>query len=583
MAGNKPINGDLTVDGNVTVKNELYGFSWAANEEVPTKDAVYDKIESLSFPHGNHTGHVTSVGLASTLVVAAITGQTEGTTLTGTDEFLYSDAGVIKRIDMNRFIVGQGTALTSGLVGTDELLISDAGVIKRMDVSVMNAYFNANLTFYTHPNHSGHISSVADGATTLLVAAITGQTALTSGLVGTDELLVSDGGVIKRMDVSVMNAYFNANLTFYSHPNHTGHVTSTGDGATVLTVAAITGQTAGTVIAGTDEFLYSDGGVIKRCDFNVLITGQTALTSGLVSTDELLVSDAGTIKRMDISVIEAYMQANLTASHGNHTGHVTSVGLATTLVVAAITGQTAGTVINGTDEFLYSDGGVIKRMDVNVLITGQTTGTIIDSNVDYFLYSDGGSIKKILFDSLIAGQNQSMTSGIVSTDEMLISDGGLLKKMDISVLNAYVNTLVAAAAGGGGNDIIYDHLPGNDEYSGEVIDVTYAATYSYGDLVCWSSVANQVILADAGNLRPAIGIVVEAGTSGKVLIRGFIEHGSFPNFAFAQGQRVYMSETAGDVSIAPPTSLNHYSQVVGVPYNTYTLYVNPSMSMTKTL
>lgn len=31
--------------------------------------------------------------------------------------------------------------------------------------------------------------------------------------------------------------------TVYTHPNHTGHVTSTGDGATVLTVAGITGQT----------------------------------------------------------------------------------------------------------------------------------------------------------------------------------------------------------------------------------------------------------------------------------------------------------------------------------------------------
>ena len=67
---------------------------------------------------------------------------------------------------------------------------------------------------YTHPNHSGHASSAADGAITLLVAAITGQTALTSGLADADEILVNDGGVIKRMDVSVMNAYFNSALVF---------------------------------------------------------------------------------------------------------------------------------------------------------------------------------------------------------------------------------------------------------------------------------------------------------------------------------------------------------------------------------
>lgn len=57
---------------------------------------------------------------------------------------------------------------------------------------------------YTHPNHSGDVTSVADGATTLTVDAITSKTALTSGVAGTDELLLNDGGVIKRMDVSVL-------------------------------------------------------------------------------------------------------------------------------------------------------------------------------------------------------------------------------------------------------------------------------------------------------------------------------------------------------------------------------------------
>ena len=45
---------------------------------------------------------------------------------------------------------------------------------------------------------------------------------------------------------------------------------------------------------------------------NNVISGQTALTSGLASTDELAVSDAGTLKRMDVSVLQTYMQNNLT-------------------------------------------------------------------------------------------------------------------------------------------------------------------------------------------------------------------------------------------------------------------------------
>jgi len=45
---------------------------------------------------------------------------------------------------------------------------------------------------------------------------------------------------------------------------------------------------------------------------NNVISGQTALTSGLASADELMVSDNGTLKRMDVSVLQTYMQNNLT-------------------------------------------------------------------------------------------------------------------------------------------------------------------------------------------------------------------------------------------------------------------------------
>lgn len=58
-------------------------------------------------------------------------------------------------------------------------------------------------------------ASITDvGAITLSNTAITSKTELASGLTATDELFVSDGGVLKRMDISVMNAYFNSALSF---------------------------------------------------------------------------------------------------------------------------------------------------------------------------------------------------------------------------------------------------------------------------------------------------------------------------------------------------------------------------------
>mgnify|MGYP003645484488 CR=1 FL=1 len=46
---------------------------------------------------------------------------------------------------------------------------------------------------------------------------------------------------------------------------------------------------------------------------NNVISGQTALTSGLATDDELLVSDGGTLKRMDVSVLTTLTDDNATA------------------------------------------------------------------------------------------------------------------------------------------------------------------------------------------------------------------------------------------------------------------------------
>ena len=55
---------------------------------------------------------------------------------------------------------------------------------------------------------------VTSGASNFVVGDITGQTALTSGLASTDELVLSDAGTLKRMDVSVLQSYMQSNLTF---------------------------------------------------------------------------------------------------------------------------------------------------------------------------------------------------------------------------------------------------------------------------------------------------------------------------------------------------------------------------------
>jgi len=113
--------------------------------------------------------------------------------------------------------------------------------------------FNDDLSYndYSHPNHSGQVTSVGDGAQVATVSIITAQTALASGLASTDELMVSDAGVLKRMDISVIQTYMQNNLTFSSA---TGTVTSVaaGNGMNFTTIT-----TAGSVTLGTPSTLTS--------------------------------------------------------------------------------------------------------------------------------------------------------------------------------------------------------------------------------------------------------------------------------------------------------------------------------------
>jgi hypothetical protein len=63
---------------------------------------------------------------------------------------------------------------------------------------------------------TGHVTTSSGLTTALHITAITEQAALLSGLVSADELLVNDGGTLKRMDVSVLQAYMQDNLSFGS-------------------------------------------------------------------------------------------------------------------------------------------------------------------------------------------------------------------------------------------------------------------------------------------------------------------------------------------------------------------------------
>ena len=143
------------------------------------------------------------------------------------------------------------TDIGAALVDADLMIVDDGagGTNRKATMSRLKTYMQNNLTFTTNTNTQLSNENVMDIAGPLVatggtktriavtyddsnnnmdfvvddmnfsVSDITGATALTSGLASTDELVLSDAGVLKRMDVSVLQSYMQSNLSFTTNTN----------------------------------------------------------------------------------------------------------------------------------------------------------------------------------------------------------------------------------------------------------------------------------------------------------------------------------------------------------------------------
>ncbi len=84
----------------------------------------------------------------------------------------------------------------ASIAQADELAFSDDGTVKKVTFSNFEDSIFANV--------SGQAALAAGGALSLDVSAITAQTEMTGDVEDADELIISDGGVLKRLDFSVL-------------------------------------------------------------------------------------------------------------------------------------------------------------------------------------------------------------------------------------------------------------------------------------------------------------------------------------------------------------------------------------------
>jgi len=99
-----------------------------------------------------------------------------------------------------------------------------------------------NANAYVHPNHTGDVTSTGDGATVIANNAVTLAKLATQAAYTIIANLTSGIAVPTAATATQIRALLNVadGANAYVHPNHTGPVTSTGDGATAITDKAIT-------------------------------------------------------------------------------------------------------------------------------------------------------------------------------------------------------------------------------------------------------------------------------------------------------------------------------------------------------
>ena len=194
------------------------------------------------------------------------------------------------KVALSALEIDGGTDIGANLADADLFIVDDGagGTNRKLAASRIATYVGASA-----------------GAFAIANLDIDGGTDIGADLVDADEIIVDDGGggTNRRSDLERVKKYIFSAVS--------GDATASDAGAlTIANTSVETGMLADDAV--TEAKIADDAVESEHINDNV-ISGQTALTSGLATTDELLISDGGTIKKMDVSVITEVTDSSATA------------------------------------------------------------------------------------------------------------------------------------------------------------------------------------------------------------------------------------------------------------------------------
>jgi hypothetical protein len=285
---------NLGITASLTELNILDGGLSAS--DIPNLNAskINDGVfASARIPTLNQNTTGTAAGLSSTLAISS--GGTGATSAPMIGVVTAANAGAA------RTVLGLGTAST--LSGTGAVANGNAGLVTG---DVVFDYIAAQ-------------NFASSGASNFVVGDITGQTALTSGLASTDELVLSDAGTLKRMGISVLQSYMQNALTFTTDTQRTaGALLDLNGNALDVDLSELTDMTENWT-ASEDEFVVLDNGVQKR-KLSSELFGSNAFNSTAYLTAHPNINAANSVDNSG----RTYIQDITLDSNGHITGIVSA-------------------------------------------------------------------------------------------------------------------------------------------------------------------------------------------------------------------------------------------------------------------
>ena len=479
------IDGAVQLDATLTIGADdqgydviLYGDTASANLTWDTSadDLIFNGAAGLIVPDGQFTLGSTAVTSTAAEINLIDGGTSRGTTAVASgDGILINDAGTMRMTNVDTVStyfsshnVGGGNIVTTGALNSGSITSGFGTIDTGSSAITTTGVITGGTLEATGDTSSGDNAAIGYTAAEGLI--LTGQGS-------TNDVTIKNDAdtIVMRVPTGTDDVVFADNVTI------SGDLTVSGDTTTVSTTNMVVSDNLIELNNGASSNSNDSGIVIERGS-----TGDNAIFMWDESADTFVLgtTTATGSATGNISVTDGALQAGSLDISGNIDVDGTAnldvvdidgaVDMATTLAVAGNVDFNGDLDVDGTTNLDAVDIDGAVDMATTLSVTGNLTlgAQLImpDVTSTKILVADGTSYQEVavsgdvtiantgavtiaanavegsmLNNNTISGQT-ALTSGLATDDELLVSDGGTLKRMDVSVLTTLTDDNATALA-----------------------------------------------------------------------------------------------------------------------------------------